>query len=232
MFTNPMIWVYLAFGLMAVITILVGILAIGYVWLKPIAIPYLKCRGKPRTPLMLLCQQNGRARATPGKYIAGMYEDPDPTNPLAFFKSDTGSYKLGAADLELFYDGAGTATSPDLVVAVQELRSMGYTNINDLMAAFRAGKFKGDSFTLKGETVCFDNGTISIPLIRQFDPAKVEGFSKNKPAITKAYSDTKLNIDRADRDQKFYENPQIMALGFIIVSACIGIGIMKSMGVF
>lgn len=232
MFENPIIWVYLSFGLMAIIVILIGILAIGYVMLKSIAIPYLKCRGKPRNPLMLLYQQNGRARLTPGKYIAGMYEDPDPTNPLAFFKSDTGSYKLGAADLESFYDGAGTATSPDLVVAVQELREMGYANIHDLMAAVRAGRFKGDSFVLKDGTVCFEKGTISIPLIRQFDPAKIEAFSQSKPAITKAYSDTKLNIDRAGRDQKFYENPQIMALGFIIVSACIGIGIMKSMGVF
>ena len=49
---------------------------------------------------------------------------------------------------------------------------MGYQNIDDLMRAVRAGTFKGDKFTLKGKTVCFDNGTISIPLIRQFDPPR------------------------------------------------------------
>lgn len=232
MFDDPMTWVYLSFGLMAVIIILVSALVAGYVWLNPVAVPYWKCRGKSRTPLMQIFQRNGRVRLIPGKYLAEMYEDPDPTNPLAFFKADTKSYKLGSADLEAFFDGSGAATSPELVVAVQELLDMGYHNITDLMAAVRAGRFKGDSFVLKGETVCFEKGTISIPLIRQFDPAKVEVFSKGKPAITKAYSDTKINVYRAKLDQKFYENPQIMALGFFVVAACIGIGIMKAMGVF
>lgn len=232
MLDNPITWVYISFGLMGAVVILIVALVAGYLILKPIALPYLKCRGKAKKPLMAIFQRNGRVRLVPGKYIAEMYEDPDPQNPLAFFKSDTGGYKLGACDTELFYDGAVAATSPDLVVAVQELRSMGYRNIDDLMRAVRAGAFKGDQFTLKGETVCFDNGTISIPLIRQFDPSQVEIFSKGKPAITKAYSDTKLNIDRRARQEKFYENPQIMAMGFILLMGCLGIGLMKALGVF
>lgn len=232
MLDNPITWVYISFGLMGAVVILIVALVAGYLILKPIALPYLKCRGKAKKPLMQIFQRNGRLRLVPGKYIAEMYEDPDPQNPLAFFKSDTGGYKLGACDTELFYDGAVAATSPDLVVAVQELRNMGYRNIDDLMRAVRAGAFKGDQFTLKGETVCFDNGTISIPLIRQFDPSQVEIFSKGKPAITKAYSDTKLNIDRRARQEKFYENPQIMAMGFILLMGCLGIGLMKSLGVF
>jgi hypothetical protein len=232
MLDNPITWVYISFGLAGLVVILIVALVAGYLILKPVAIPYLKCRGKAKTPLMGIFQRNGRLRLVPGKYVAEMYEDPDPQNPLAFFKSDTGGYKLGACDTEVFYDGAVAATSPDLVVAVQELRSMGYRNIDDLMRAVRAGAFKGDQFTLKGETVCFDNGTISIPLIRQFDPSQVEIFSKGKPAITKAYSDTKLNIDRRARQEKFYENPQIMAMGFILLMGCLGIGLMKSLGVF
>lgn len=232
MLENPITWVYISFGLAGLVVILIVALVAGYLILKPIALPYLKCRGKAKKPLMQIFQRNGRLRLVPGKYIAEMYEDPDPQNPLAFFKSDTGGYKLGACDTELFYDGAIAATSPDLVVAVQELRSMGYRNVDDLMRAVRAGTFKGDQFTLKGETVCFDNGTISIPLIRQFDPSQVEIFSKGKPAITKAYSDTKLNIDRRARQEKFYENPQIMAMGFILLMGCLGIGLMKALGVF
>lgn len=232
MLDNPITWVYISFGLAGLVVILIVALVAGYLILKPVAIPYLKCRGKAKTPLMGIFQRNGRLRLVPGKYVAEMYEDPDPQNPLAFFKSDTGGYKIGACDLEVFYDGAVAATSPDLVVAVQELRNMGYRNIDDLMRAVRAGAFKGDQFTLKGETVCFDNGTISIPLIRQFDPSQVEIFSKGKPAITKAYSDTKLNIDRRARQEKFYENPQIMAMGFILLMGCLGIGIMKALGVF
>ena len=232
MFDNPITWVYLSFGLMGVVVILIVALVAGYLILKPVALPYLKCRRKEKTPLMAIFQRNGRLRLVPGKYVAEMYEDPDPKNPVAFFKSDTGGYKIGACDIELFYDGAIAATSPDLVVAVQELRSMGYRNIDDVMRAVRAGTFKGDKFTLKDKTVCFDNGTISIPLIRQFDPSQVEIFSKGKPAIIKAYSDTKLNIDRRARQEKFYENPQIMAMGFLLLMGCLGIGIMKSLGVF
>jgi len=232
MLDNPITWVYISFGLAGLVVILIVALVAGYLILKPVALPYIKCRGKAKTPLMGIFQRNGRLRLVPGKYVAEMYEDPDPKNPLAFFKSDTGGYKIGACDLEVFYDGAVAATSPDLVVAVQELRNMGYRNIDDLMRAIRAGAFKGDQFTLKGETVCFDNGTISIPLIRQFDPSQVEVFSKGKPAITKAYSDTKLNIDRRARQEKFYENPQIMAMGFILLMGCLGIGLMKALGVF
>lgn len=232
MLEDPITWVYLSFALMGVIVLLVVALIAGYLLLKPVAPPYLQCRGNPKSPLLGLFQRNGRFRLTKGRYVAEMYEDPDPQNPLAFFKSDHGGYKLGACDIEVFYDGAGAATSPDLVVAVQELRAMGYRNIEDVMAAIRTGKFRGDKFCLQGSEVYFRDGTISIPLIRQFDPAAVEVFSKGKPAITRAYTDTKLNIDRAGRDQKFYENPQIMALGFIIIAGCLGIGMMKSLGVF
>lgn len=232
MLDNPITWVYLSFGLMAVVAVLIVVVVLGYLLLQPVAVPYLQTRNKPGRPLLAIFQRNGRLRLTPGKYIAEMYEVDDPANPLAFFKADTGGYKLGAADVEAFYDGAAAATSPDLVVAVQELRNMGYRDIDDLMTAIRAGTFKGDQFTLRDGVVSFDNGTISIPLIRQFDPAVVETFSKGKPAITRAYSDTKLNIDRAGRDSKFYDNPQLMALAFIIIAGCLGIGIMKSMGVF
>ena len=232
MLEDPITWVYLSFALMGVAVLLVVALAAGYIILKPVIIPYLKCRGKAKTPLLGIFQRNGRVRLTPGKYVAEMYEDPDPNYPLAFFKSDNGGYKLGACDLEVFYDGAASATSPDLVVAVQELRNMGYNTIDDVMRDVKAGKFEGDCFKLQGEEVCFRKGTISIPLIRQFDPAAVEVFSKGKPAITKAYSDTKLNIERASLQGKFYENPQIMGLGFIIIAGCLGIGMMKALGVF
>jgi hypothetical protein len=232
MLENPITWVYLSFGLAGVAVILIVALVAGYMLTKPIIVPYLKCRNKSKTPLMAIFQRNGRVRLVPGRYVAEMYEDPDPKNPLAFFKSDTGGYKLGGCDIEPFYDGAIAATSPDLVVAVQELRKMGYRTIDEVMAAIRAGRFKGDKFEMKGETVSFTDGTISIPLIRQFDPAQVDIFGKGKPAITKAYSDTKLNIDRASRNEKFYENPQLMGMAFILLMGCLGIGLMKALGVF
>jgi len=232
MLGNPVTWVYATFTLLGVVVVLIILGAFMAYTVKPVALPYLRSRNKPDSPMMILCQRNGRINLVTGKYISEMYEDPNPDNPLAFFKSDTGAYKLGSADVELFFDGAATATSPDLVVAIQELQRMGYKDIDSLMIAIRAGKFRGDSFTLSDGTLSFDDGTISIPLIRQFDPARVEAFSRGKPAIIRSYADTKLNIDRAGRGGKFYDNPQIMALGFIIIAACVGIGLMKALGVF
>ena len=108
MLDNPITWVYISFGLAGLVVILIVALVAGYLILKPVAIPYLKCRGKAKTPLMGIFQRNGRLRLVPGKYVAEMYEDPDPKNPLAFFKSDTGGYKIGACDLR----SSTTAPSP------------------------------------------------------------------------------------------------------------------------
>lgn len=219
-------------GLVFVILILIGVLAIGAIILKPVALPYLKSYNKPQKPLLAIFQRNGRLNLTNGNYIAEVYESNDKENPLAFFKSDTGGYRLGNTDIEIFYDGAASATSPEIVLAIEELQKRGYKNIDEVMEAVRNGQFSGDSFVTKNGVVSFDNGTISIPLIKQFDPAIVEEFSRGKPSITRAYSDTKLNIDRINRSGKFYDNPQIMSLAFLIICACIGIGILKALGVF
>lgn len=220
------------YGLGFVVLVLFAVLVVGFLILRPIALPYLKSYNKPERPMLAIFQRSGRLNLTDGNYVAEVYETTDKQNPLAFFKADTGGYRLGNADIELFYDGSACATSPDLVVAVEELKSRGYHNIEDVMQACRDGTFTGDVFYLRGDTVCFESGTISIPLLKQFNPADVESFCRGKPSITRAYSDTKLNIDRLSRHEKFYENPQIMSLAFLVVCACIGIGIMKSMGVF
>ena len=111
MLDNPITWVYMSFGLAALVVILIVALVAGYWILKPVALPYLKCRVKAKTPLMAIFQRNGRLRLVPGKH--GRRDAKTPTQePVAFFKSDTGGYKIGACDLELFYDGAIAATSP------------------------------------------------------------------------------------------------------------------------
>jgi len=100
------------------------------------------------------------------------------------------------------------------------------------MRAVRSGTFGGDDIVVRDGVVSMDTGTILVPILRSVNPGMVEGYSRGKPAITRAYTDTVLNIDRAGRNQKFYENPQIMALGFILIAGCLGIGILKSLGVF
>lgn len=232
MFSNPMTWVYITFALGILLILVIAVVAWLAKKVKPVAFPYWKCSNKPNKPLMAIFRSGGRVVLEPGKYVAEVYENLDKTNPMAFFKSGFGSNRLGDCDLECFYDGTGTATSPELVVAVQELKDMGYRNINEVMTAYRAGSFGGDLIDGTDGTITYQNGKIAIPLIRQFNPAAVEDFARSKPAIIKGYSDTNLNIERANRNTPFYENAGIMSIAFLIIAACLGVGMMKAMGVF
>lgn len=227
-----MIWLYVTFGLVFVIIILILLVFIAYSKLKPIALPYLQCHNKPNKSLMLIFERKGTVRASAGDYISEMFEDSSSKTPLAFFKADVGGFKLGQADVELFFDGADTSVSPELAILVSELKRMGYRNIDEVTDAVRAGEFGGDKIITRDGIVFLEKGNVTIPLLKSISPSVVEGFSRGKPAITRAYTDTVLNIDRSGRNDKFYENPQIMGIGFIIVAGCLGIAIMKSMGVF
>ena len=230
-----------------IIVALVAVIAIIFTLAKPVLLPYLKCRNKSGTVLTELFQKNRRCKLTTSKYIAEVYEQPDDKNPLAFFKSDTEEgYVLGAASLETFYDGAGNAATPAMAVAIRELKRQGYRSIDEVVDAYDKGAFMKDSISVdidvkekepdpenpKKKRIVTKKQTITIPLVRQFDVANVIDYVKGKPAILKAYSDTKVNIDRQNRNQKFYENPQLMGLGFLIIAAGIAIGIMKALNVF
>lgn len=212
-----MTFYYGLFAAVAIIVVLLVVMVLYYSWLKPVW-PYLKSRNRPDRPLLMLFQKNGRVTWIPGQYRAEIYEKDDIENPLAFFKSDLQGYKLGQADLEVFYDGANVAVSPELAVAVYELKRMGYRNVDEVVDAVRAGTLRENDLV--------------IPLVRRFDPAVVADWVRGKPAILKAWADTKVNIDRARRDQPFYQNPQVMAFAFLIFVACLGVGLMKALGVF
>ena len=111
-----MIWLYTIFGLILVIVLIGALVFVAYSKLKPIAIPYLACYNKPTKTLMLIFERKGTVRASAGDYISEMFEDTGARTPLAFFKSDVGGFKLGQADVELFYDGADTSVSPEISV--------------------------------------------------------------------------------------------------------------------
>lgn len=225
-------WVYATFGLVMLIVVGIVLLFVFYSRVKSFVIPYLACYNNPRKTLMLIFERKGTIRASAGDYISEMYEDRSTKQPLSFFKSDVGGFKLGNVDVDLFYDGADTATSPELLTVVEELKARGYKNIESVMADVRAGKFGGDKIITRDGVVYMDTGTILVPLLKTVRPSSIEGYNNGKPAITRAYVDTVLNIDRAGRGQKFFENPQLMALGFILIMGCMGIGIMKVLGVF
>lgn len=225
-------WVYATFGMTAILVVGAVLLAVMYSRIKAFVLPYLKCYNRPDKTLMLIFERKGTVRASPGDYVSEMYEDTGTKTPLAFFKADTGGFKLGNVDVEVFYDGADVTTSPELLIVVEELKGRGYRNIEEVMRAVRSGTFGGDDIVVRDGVVSMDTGTILVPILRSVNPGMVEGYSRGKPAITRAYTDTVLNIDRAGRNQKFYENPQIMALGFILIAGCLGIGILKSLGVF
>ena len=209
-------WIELAI----IIAILVGVV-LAATWLKPV-LSYIPSRNNPKQPWMWIFQKNKRVKPFSGRYFAEVYEVEDKEDLIAFFKSDNDGYKIGAADLELFYDGVDRAVSPRMAVMIRTLRDLGYTNIRDVTQ------------DIQQRTLSPAGGRqppVYMPLFTQFDPA-VADFVKSKPAILKAYADTKVNMERRGQDQKFYENPQIMALAFVIVAGCLGIGLLKSMGVF
>lgn len=205
------------YGGIMVCIVLVVVLVVGWYFLRPV-MGYLKSRNRPDRPLMQIFRKNGRVSLEPGKYQAEVYERQDREDPLAFFKNDKSNWKLGQADLELFYDSANVAINPEITVAIRQLKNLGFKNIEEVALAVNKGELSKETF--------------HIPLLTQFDPSWVVDYVKGKPATMKAWGDTKVNIDRARRAEKFYENPQIMSLGFIIVCACIGFGILKSMNVF
>lgn len=211
-------WIELAI----IIAILVGVV-LAATWLKPV-LSYIPSRNNPKQPWMWIFQKNKRVKPFSGSYFAEVYEVEDKEDLIAFFKSDSDGYKIGAADLEIFYDGVDRAVSPRMAVMIRTLRDLGYTNIRDVTQDINNGTLS----TRQAD----GSRPVYMPLFTQFDPAVVADFVKSKPAILKAYADTKVNMERRGQDQKFYENPQIMALAFVIVAGCLGIGLLKSMGVF
>lgn len=224
-------WQILSYVLMGVLVIVAVVGFVLFRILRPIAVDYVKTRNKPGKTFLVVCQRNGTMMTVAANYVAGVHERITNNERWAFFSS-RGRYRFGEASAEFVYDGSDMATDPATLVAVAELKARGYHSIEDVMRAVRAGEFGGDYLKTIDGVVHFADGTICVPLIAAFDPASIEGYSRGKPAITRAYTDTALNIDRARRDGKFYENPQVMAIGFILIAGCIGIGIMKSMGVF
>src|SRR5690606_35789655 len=149
-------WVYATFGMTAILVVGAVLLAVMYSRIKAFVLPYLKCYNRPDKTLMLIFERKGTVRASPGDYVSEMYEDTGTKTPLAFFKADIGGFKLGNVDVEVFYDGADVATSPELLIVVEELKRRGYRNIEEVMRAVRSGTFGGDDIVVR-------DGVVSMP---------------------------------------------------------------------
>jgi hypothetical protein len=205
------------YGFMATAIILVVVMVAYRIKLGPVW-NYTACINQPGKSLMLLLRKTGVASMEVARYVAETFEkDAKPArheDPLAFFKTDKAPNILGRAGFGVFYDAANVMANPEFVLACAELKRQGYTNIDEAKQAYLAGKL-----------------TVNVPLFAEVDFGALYDFVKGRPSIAKAYCDTKVNEARAERDQKFFDNPQIMALGFIIIMACIGIGILKVMNV-
>jgi hypothetical protein len=203
-------------GLAGVVICIIS-MVIYYKWLKPVW-PYLKARNHHDRPLMLIVQKNGPAFFDVGKYVAEVFEYLNLQNPMAFFKNDRENHRFGQADLDIFYEATAVAHNMEFVIAIEELTKRGYKDINGVMSDYRQGKFKDDP--------------LMIPILKEVDVAAVIDFVQGKPGTLKTYCDTKINIDRLGKDQKFWDNPQLMAIGYVLICGGLAIGIMKSMNVF
>ena len=216
-----------------------------------IAYPYFKSMNNPTKPLMLMLQKNRVARLLTGKYIAQTYEYESADELLAFSKNDAGSFTFGRSILDLFYDAASQAQKPEFWLTCQALKKMGVINWDNLLTGIKTGKIKNGEnvigIKLKGRIT--EDGLIEIgdyqitgsmpqegeiytPLFSQVNPHEVVGFVQGTASINKGYSDTKVNIERLGQLKGITSNPNLMALGFIIICGCIGIGILFALGVF
>lgn len=198
------------------------ILALVFVYYRIRMAPvwnYNKCVNHPGKALMLLMRKTGVASMEVARYVAETFEKDaniwKHEDPLAFFKTDNSPSILGRAGFGVFYDAANIMANPEFVLACQELKRQGYTNIEDAKDAYITKKL-----------------TVNVPLFAEVDFGALYDFVKGRPAITKAYCDTKVNEARAERDQKFYENPQLMGIGFLIIMVIIGLGLGKAFNLF
>ena len=204
---------FLAVGVLMTIVYVYTRIKMAPVW------NYNKCVNHPGKALMLLMRKTGVASMEVARYVAETFEKDaniwKHEDPLAFFKTDNSPSILGRAGFGVFYDAANVMANPEFVLACQELKRQGYTNIEDAKTEYIAKKL-----------------TVNIPLFAEVDFGALYDFVKGRPSITKAYCDTKVNEARAERDQKFYENPQLMGIGFLIIMVIIGLGLGKAFNLF
>ena len=200
----------------AVIVFLVLILAMYYSWLKPVW-SYKGARNQSGKAWMILIHKSGEITTEVSKYISEVFEtEKNPKrDPLAFFKNDRVNTHLGPATVGVFYDGVGVSGNAEFALACEELRKKGYESIDAAKKDWETGKLK-----------------LTVPMFKEIDFSALLDYIYTKPATLRAYTDTKVNLDRLNREQKFYENPQVMAFALFLVCACFGIGILKAMHVF
>lgn len=214
------VMIYIAgFYIFLATTVLAIILFMYYrIRLKPVWI-YKDAVGKTGKALMLLWRKTGVVSLELARYVAETFErEANPVkgeDPLAFFKTDSAPGVMGQAGIGVFFDAANVMANPEFVLACAELRRQGYRDIEQAKRDWLDGKLK-----------------VNVPLFMEVDFTSLYHFITGRPAIIKAYCDTKVNEARAERDQKFYQNPQVMMLGFLMIMGVIALGLAKAFGLF
>lgn len=203
-------YLFLLIAVLAIIVFVYYRIKLGPVWV------YKDCVNVPGKALMLLWRKTGVVSLEAARYVAETFET-DRVNksqdPLAFFKNDVAPGILGRAGIGVFFDAANVMANPEFVAACGELRKLGYDNIELAKKDWEAKKLK-----------------ITIPLFHEVNFMDLYDFVKGRPAITKAYCDTKVNEARAERDMTFMEkNKTLMALGFMGMFLMIGFGMAWAM---
>jgi len=128
----------LIYAFVMILIVIFGVMALAYVWLKPV-LPYLTAKLQKKDILLVL-GKDGRLRMIPAKYSSGMYTSSDP--PYSFLQRVPKAYRFGDVQSVLVHDGWGIVVDPDMLETLHELNEKGYTTYDELEEALDKGEIK------------------------------------------------------------------------------------------
>lgn len=189
------------FAFIFVIIVLVGFIAIAYVWLAPV-MPYIRAKLDHKDIVFLVGKDN-KIRLIPAKYSSMVYATKTP--PYSFLQRIPKSYRLGDVNVVLVDDGWGVVLDPDMNEALRVLAEHGITDYTKLRAAIDKRKSSPSKST--GDTEV--DKIIDVVEIHAFKEIPIHNVLDYTGNVTagqlKAYLDEKM----ADFVEEYYRLAQM-----------------------
>ena len=151
---------------------------------------------------------------------------------FAWSKNDKGAFQWGEARLELVSDMANMTMRPEFLLAIEALKKHGYETIEDLQKAIKDKRFApfvddelGLSIRLEKEP---EKGQIYIPLFKSINVYEIVGYVLGSAVVQKAYTDTKVQMERLKQYKGITGNPDVMFIVLLLVGIGVLLAILKS----
>ena len=215
------------FMFMMIIMGLVGVLAVGYVWLSPV-MPYIRAKWNKKD-LVFLVGKDNKIRLIPVKYSSKVFSAS--SAPYTFLQRVPRSYRLGDVNVVLVDDGWGVVIDPDMNEALRVLAEHGYTNYDQLREAIRKKQAVG---TLGSEELDKIADAVEIHAFKEIPIHNVLDYVGNVTGgQLKAYLDEEMakfieNYKKLDIGKKEGGNTGLILV--VIIMIVLGVGLTKVLG--